>query len=346
MPNGDERRYIMINAMKIIQRSIVLGVIVILAFAISPIFCEKVSAAGDEKYPKSPITVIVSWAAGGGTDIGARMLMPLVEKELGVPVVVVNKPGAGGWVGWSELLNTKTDGYTIAYINTPGLMAGYLNPATKNNSSLNDFDLIANHVIDFCAIGIRPGDNRFKDIKELMEYAKKNEVTGCSTGVANDEHILMLRLNKMFGTKFVPVHTKGAGEGKAIVLGGHIDVYVGNVGDITTAHKEKELKIIAVAASERSKLVPDVPTFEESGYKGVYGWASRGLAAKKGIPKDRLEILINAFEKAINNPEHQKKMDEMGLFIKFLKGKDYDKLLHDDEDQVKSVFDLLGWTKK
>jgi tripartite-type tricarboxylate transporter receptor subunit TctC len=329
-----------------IKRCIVFSALIIIAITVSSLGAEKAIGSGDEKFPKSPISVIVSWAAGGGTDIGARMLMPLVEKELGVPVVVINKPGAGGWVGWSELLSAKADGYTIAYINTPGLMAGYLNPATKNPNSLNDFDLIANHVLDYCAIGIRYDENRFKDIKELMEYAKTKEVTGCSTGVANDEHIIMLRLNKMFGTKFVPVHTKGAGEGKAIVLGGHIDVYVGNVGDITTAHKDKELKIIAVAATERSKLVPDVPTFDESGYKGVYGWASRGLAAKKGIPKERLEIFISAFEKAINNPEHQKKMDEMGLFIKFLKGKDYEKLLHDDEDQVKSVFDLLGWTKK
>lgn len=331
---------------KKIKSCISMSLMIFFAISVLGLAAEKASASGDEKYPKGPISVIVAWAAGGGTDIGARMLMPFVEKELGVPVVVINKPGAGGWVGWSELLSSKTDGYTIAYINTPGLMAGYLNPATKNPNSIDSFDLIANHVLDFCAIAIRHDEKRFKDIKELMDYAKTKEITGSSTGVANDEHIIMLRLNKMFGTKFVPVHGKGAGEGKATVIGGHIDVYVGNIGDITTAHKDKELKIIAVAASERSKLVPDVPTFDESGYKGVYGWASRGIAAKKGMPKERLEILISAFEKAINNPEHQKKMDEMGLFIKFLKGKDYDKLLRDDEDQVKSVLDLFGWTKK
>lgn len=303
-------------------------------------------AAKQEKFPVGPINVIVAFAPGGGTDIGARLLMPVVEKELGVPVTVVNKSGGGGWVGWSELLNSKADGYTIAYINTPGLMAGYLNPTLKNNKSLDDFEVIANHVIDYGAIGIRPDETRFKNIGELIEYAKANEVTGCSTGVANDEHILMLRMNKMLGTKFIPVHTKGAGEGKASVLGGHIDVYIGNIGDVTTAHKDNELKIVAVAAPERSKFIPEVPTLEESGYKGLYGWASRGLAAKKGIPQDRLEKIINAFEKAINNPEHIKKMGDMGLEVKFMKGQEYLKLLKEDEDQVKSVFDLLEWKKK
>jgi len=303
-------------------------------------------AAKQEKFPSGPITVVVGFAPGGGTDIGARLLVPLVEKELGVPVTIVNKAGSGGWVAWSEVLNGKTDGYTLTYINTPGLMAGYLNPALKNNKSLNDFDVIANHVIDYCALGIRSDEKRFSNVKELIEYAKTHEVTGCSTGIANDEHILMLRMNKLLGTKFVPVHTKGAGEGKASVLGGHIDVYVGNIGDITTAHKDKEMKIIAITAPQRSKLVPDVPTFEESGYKGLIGWASRGIAAKKGIPEDRLKKITDAFEKAINSPEHIKKMEEMGLQVSFLKGQDYMKLLKDDEDQVKSVFDLLEWNKK
>lgn len=331
--------------MKRSWQGIVVAVILVVALSVVA-GCGSNQQAKQEKFPAGPITVIVAFAPGGGTDIGARLLVPLVEKELGVPVTIVNKSGGGGWVGWSELLNGKTDGYTLAYINTPGLMAGYLNPALKNNKSLNDFDLVANHVIDYGAIGIRPDEKRFSNVKELIEYAKTHEVTGCSTGIANDEHILMLRMNKLLGTKFIPVHTKGAGEGKASVLGGHIDIYVGNIGDITVSHKEKELKIIAVAAPERSKLVPDVPTFEEAGYKGLYGWASRGIAAKKGIPPERLEKITAAFEKAINNPDHAKKMEDMGLQLKFLKGQDYMKLLKDDEDQVKSVFDLLEWNKK
>ena len=308
--------------------------------------CGGPQAGAPEKFPKDPISVIVAFAPGGGTDIGARLLVPLVEKELGVPVTVVNKAGGGGWVGWSEVLNGKTDGYTVAYINTPGLMAGYLNPSTKNTKGLKDFDFIANHVIDYSIIAIRPDETRFKNVKELIEYAKTHDVTGGSTGVANDEHLLMLRMNKLLGTKLIPVHTKGAGEIKSSVLGGHIDLYVGNVGDLVIEHKEKTMKIIAVAAPERSKMVPDVPTFEESGYKGLYAWASRGLAVKKGLAPERLEKITAAFGKAMNSPEHIKRMEEMGLEVKFIKGQDYAKFVKDDEEQVRSVFDLLGWDKK
>lgn len=303
-------------------------------------------AAKQEKFPTGPINVIVSFAPGGGTDVGARLLVPLAEKELGVPLTIVNKPGGAGWVGWTELLNANADGYTIAYINTPNLMTGYLNPSLKRNKSLDDFEVIANHVLDYGAIGIRNDEKRFTNIKELIEYAKTHEVTACTTGVASDDHIALLKLNKMLGTKFVAVHTKGASDGKASVLGGHIDVYCANVGEVTLEHKNKELKVIAVMAPERSKFLPDVPTLDESGYKGVYSWSARGLAAKKGIPKDRLDKIVAAFEKAINNPEHVKKMEEMGLQVKFMKGQEYVNFLKSDEDGVKGVFDLLEWNKK
>lgn len=304
------------------------------------------AAKTQEKYPTGPITVIVSFAPGGGTDLGARMLLPHAEKDLGVPMTVVNKSGGGGWVGWNDLLSAKTDGYTIAYINTPNLMTGYLNPSVKRNKSLNDFEVLANHVVDYGALAIRPNEKRFTNIKEMLEYAKTNEVTCTTTGPASDDHIALLKINKAFGTKLVAVHTKGAAEGKSSVMGGHIDVYAANVGEVTIPHKDKELKVIGILSPERTKFLPDVPTLDESGYKGIYSWSARGLAAKKGISSEQRDKLVAAFEKAMKNPEHIKKMEEMGLEVKFLKGQDYIKLLKADEDGVRSVFDLLGWDKK
>ncbi|MDK2877418.1 MAG: hypothetical protein PWR06_134 [Thermoanaerobacteraceae bacterium] len=297
-----------------------------------------------DDYPNKPITVIVSFAAGGGTDVGARVLLPYVEKELGVPLNVVNKPGGGGWVGWTELVNANPDGYTIGYINTPNLMTGYLDPQYNRKENLESFALIANHVLDYGAICINPKETRFKDAKELFEYAKEHEVTCSTTGVNSDDHIAIMKFNKYFGTKFVPVHTTGAAEGKASVMGGHIDLYFANVGEVTVPHKNGELKAVAIMAPERSKFLPDVPTCEELGYK-VYSWSARGIAAPKGIEQAKLDKLVAAFEKAINNPEHIKKMNDMGLDVKFLKGDDYMKLLKDDEKGVLEVSDLLGWKK-
>ncbi len=302
-------------------------------------------AAQQEKYPARAISVIVPYAAGGGTDVGARLLLPYVEKDLGVPLTVVNKVGGGGWVGWSELLSGDTSGYTIAYINTPTLQAGYLNPSVKRNKSLDDFEVIANHVLDYGAIAVRADEKRFGTIKDLIEYAKKNELTATSTGVASDDHIAILKLNKAAGTKFVALQTKGYADGKAALLGGHADVVFANVGEVAVAHKEKEIKVLAVMAEKRSKFMPDVPTLDETGYKGIYSWSGRGLAAKKGLPKDKLDKLVAAFEKAITNPEHVKKMEDMGLEVKFMKGDEFRKFLKSDEDAIKSVNDLLDWKK-
>ncbi len=301
--------------------------------------------AKKDQYPSKPVNVIVSFAAGGGTDLGARVLLPFVEKNLGGTMNVVNKPGGGGWVGWTELLNGEANGYTIAYVNTPNLMTGYLNPEYKRTKTTADFDLIANHVVDYGAIAINIKETRFTNLKELIEYAKKNEVTGSTTGVASDDHIAMLRVNKALGTKFVAVHTKGASDGKAGVMGGHIDLYVANVGEVTVPHKNKELKVIAVMAPQRSKFLPDVPTFDEVGTKGIYSWSARGIAAKKGLPKDVLDKLVNAFEAGMKDPAQVKKMEEMGLEVKFMKGDEYRNFLKSEEDGVKQVFDLLGWKK-
>ncbi len=302
------------------------------------------TSSNENDYPKKPINVIVSYAAGGGTDVGARILLPYVEKELGVTFNVINKPGGGGWVGWTDLLNSDADGYTIGYINTPNLMTGYLDPQyNRQDKSIDSFDLIGNHVIDYGAVSVNKDEERFTTIEELMEYAKNNEVTAASTGVGSDDHIAMLRLNKKYGTNFVNVATSGGSEAKASLLGGHVDVWFGNVGEAATPHANGELITLGVLAEERSEFLSDVPTFKEANYPDVYTWSARGLAAPKGMDPEILEKLIAAFEKGINDAEHIKKMGELGLKVEHLKGEDYYQFLKRDEANVKEVSDLLGY---
>jgi tripartite-type tricarboxylate transporter receptor subunit TctC len=147
------------------------------------------NAQTKDKYPNRPINIIISFAAGGNSDLGVRAMQPLVEKDLGTPLNVINRPGAGGWIGWAELLKARPDGYTIAQINTPNLITGYLNPQLKRKENLDSFELICNHVTDPGAIAIRNDEKRFTNMKELVEYAKKNSLTSTSTGVIGDDHI-------------------------------------------------------------------------------------------------------------------------------------------------------------
>src|SRR5699024_8772135 len=125
-----------------------------------------------DDFPSEPIEVIVGFAAGGGADLGARQLMPLVEKELGdgAEIQVVNEPGAGGWVAWEHVLSEDPDGYTLTYINTPNLQSGYMNPELGRENSAEDFTFLANQVTDPGAISIRNDEDRFTDLKSLIEY--------------------------------------------------------------------------------------------------------------------------------------------------------------------------------
>ena len=300
-------------------------------------------SASKDKFPNKPINLIIAYAAGGGTDVGARILTPYVEKELGVPINIINKPGGGGWIGWTDLATAKPDGYTIGYINTPNFMTGYLDPKQKREQNMDSFTLIANHITDPGAIAIRKDETRFTDMKSLMEYAKTHELTATSTGVGSDDHLAALKLNKAFGTKFKPVHNKGSAESQADVMGGHVDVLFANVGELFTLHKSGEIKVIGVMSEQKSPFLTDVPTLKEAGFDGVTSGSARGLAAPKGLDPEKLEILRKAFEKGIKNEEQVKKQGETGLQVDYKEKDDYKKLLKADEQSVKDLSQLLGW---
>ncbi|WP_051353199.1 tripartite tricarboxylate transporter substrate binding protein [Thalassobacillus devorans] len=316
---------------------LVLGVILVLAA------CSNTTAQEEEAYPKKSIDLIVSYAAGGGTDTGARILQPYLEEELGVSVNIINKPGGAGWVGWADLANAEPDGYTIGYLNSPNIITGYLDPKFNRSQSLESFQPIANHVLDPGVIAIRPDDVRFSNIKELVEYAQNNKITATTSGVGSNDHMAILKLNKFYDTNITPVHTKGAAEGSAQVLGGHVDVFVAKVGEAANLHKSGELKAVAVMTEERSPFIEEVPTMEESGYPEVTSRSARGIGAPAGLSQEKLEILSKAFKKAIENEKQIKEMEAQGLQVKHLGPEEYKSMLEEDESSVKDLSGLLGY---
>lgn len=122
------------------------------------------------KFPQKPVSLIVAYGAGGGTDVTARLLASYVEKELGQPVNVVNVTGGGGWNGWGQLAHSKPDGYTIGYINVPNMFQGYLDPKIKRPENLDSFAVIMNHVTDPCVWAVK-GDSKYKSLQELIDDA-------------------------------------------------------------------------------------------------------------------------------------------------------------------------------
>ncbi|MCL7748845.1 tripartite tricarboxylate transporter substrate binding protein [Halalkalibacter alkaliphilus] len=290
-------------------------------------------------FPNKPISVIVPFAAGGGMDTATRILTPYLENELGVPVNVINKTGAGGWVGWADVANANPDGYTIGYIGTPNFITGYLDPRQNRDQNLDSFSMLGKHVTDRVVMAVKKDETRFTDIKELIEYAQSNELTSTSTGVGSNGHIVSLKLNQEHGTNITTVHNQGAAESSAAVMGGHIDILFANLGDIRSSRED--LEILTIFAEERSPLLPDVPTFEESGFGGILAGVDRGFLTPNGVDDETLAILRQAFENAINHEEQIEKQVEMGLQSDYKDYNEFEQELRDIEQTLIELEDLI-----
>jgi len=283
-----------------------------------------------QDFPRKAIQLVVAFPAGGSTDIGARIMAAIAEKEIGQPVVVVNKAGAGGQVGWSEVSRARPDGYTLAFVNLPGMNTIILDPERKAIFGIDSFIPVINQVLDPGIIWVK-GDSPYKTLADLVEAARKNpgKISACTTGILSDDHLAILMLNEAAKTDFRIVHFDGGAQQLTAILGGHVEAAFDNIGSILKRVQSGEVRVLAVMDPERSKFLPDVPTTKELGYPSVVSSSTRGVAAPKGTPPAIVKAVENAFRKAIENPEHVKKMEDAGLGIRMLTGADYAKYYAD-----------------
>lgn len=268
-------------------------------------------------YPERTITMIVAYSAGGGTDIAARTLVPFIEKELGegASIAVVNRPGAGGEVGFTALSQAEPDGYTIGFINTPNLLSIPIQRKARYN--IDSFDPIANIVYDPGAFSLRP-DEGITTLDELVAYAKEHpgEVTYGTTGIGSDDHLAALNFERLAGVKFEHVPFSGNVDVRAAVLGGHIMMASMNVSETVQDVKDGNLVLLGQMAEERWEGAPDVPTFKEQGYDVIMG-SNRGMAAPAGVEPDILEALSSAVGRAVASPEFREAAAKQDLALAY-----------------------------
>ncbi|MDO9211749.1 MAG: tripartite tricarboxylate transporter substrate binding protein, partial [Deltaproteobacteria bacterium] len=297
-------------------------------------------SAYPQTYPTKPVMLMVAYPAGGSTDVGARIVASIAEKELGQPIVVLNKAGAGGQVGFTELAKQKADGYYIGLINLPALNTIILDPDRKATFDIDTFTPIINQVLDPGVIYVKP-DSHYKNLKDLIVEAKKRpgEIKVGTTGILGDDHLAILMLEEAAGVKLRIVHFEGDTPQVTALLGGQIDVSFLNVGGLTPRVKAGQLRVLAVMDKERSKFYPDVPTSVEQGYPAVISSSTRGIVGPKGLPEPIVKKLQAVFKKAIENPEHMEKMDKAGLAIKMMMGDEYGKYCRELHDRAKPLVD-------
>ena len=292
------------------------------------------------QYPERNITLIVPYAAGGGTDITARLLARDLEVALGKSVTVENRAGGGGWVGWGGLASGRPDGYLLGYLNVPSMYAGYLDKSVGRKETLESFTPLMNHVLDYNVWAVK-ADSPYKSVKDVIEAAKKLDggVTVSAYGAGGDDHLAILSIEQETKTKFSVVHFRSTAESKTQALGGHIQVLGANISEVAEEARSGTLRILGVMSPTRSKFLPNDPTFIEQGFKQEWS-VSRGIAAPAGLDKAAETVLVAALEKVLQSAEHRKKAEDLSLQPEVIKGAAYMKFLKDNEISTKK---LMGW---
>lgn len=256
-------------------------------------------AAAFAAYPEKKIEVIVPSTAGGGTDTMARLFAKFAEDKLGQPMVVVNKPGAGGQIGFEAIARAKPDGYTIGCIYTPHFAAHVA--AGRAKYTLDSFWVIGNLVTD-PGVFVVPAKSPYATLQEFLDAAKEKRLTVGTSGPGGDDDFARLGVEEAFGVDLSPVPSKGSSDAKAAVLGGHVDGAFMNVSQVEAQIKSGDLRALAVLTKDRVAELPEVPTVTEAAGKEVISDSSRGFAAPAGIPAEAQAKLAEVFKAVVNDP--------------------------------------------
>jgi tripartite-type tricarboxylate transporter receptor subunit TctC len=298
-------------------------------------------------YPEQPIKMIVSYGAGGGTDIVARVMAPYIQKYLGnnASIVVLNRPGAGGGIGFTELTNAPADGYTIGFINTPNVLT--IPIERKTSFHWSGFDLLGNVIDDPGNFSVH-ADNPIKSLKELVAYAKANPgaVTYGTTGIGSDDHLAALMFERAAGVKLTHVPFKGAGEVHHAIASKQIFMAATNIGEALQYEKGgTPLRHLGQMTTSRTNLAPNLPTFKEQGFDIVMA-SLRGIGAPKGLPAPIREQLVNAVQKAAADPEFQAKAANYFAPLRYLGPKAYEAELKESEAVFRQLWQTMPWGDK
>ncbi|WP_111638860.1 Bug family tripartite tricarboxylate transporter substrate binding protein [Marinomonas shanghaiensis] len=299
------------------------------------------SGAALADYPEKTITLIVGFSAGGGTDVMARNIAPYVEKYLGndASIVVKNVPGASGQIGITEVAHSDPDGYTIGTYNLPGMMARTLDRDTKY--SADSFTYLANIVSDPNVI-VTSKKSGITNANEFIEAAKKTpkSITVGMSSLGGDDHLGLTKFQNITNTEYTIIPFKGSSGARTAVMGGHVAAAVLNISEVA-AFKD-ELNVIGVAQAKRSEFAPDVETFKEQGVE-FYNGALRGFVAPAGLPKEVELKLLEAFNRAANDPELLAKMKATANPVEASIGPDF-KLLNDELYKLaKQAWETTPW---
>lgn len=299
-------------------------------------------------FPTRPITIIVPYGAGGGSDQLTRAFAAALEKVVGVPIIVVNKPGGGGVAGLSDFFMAPPDGYTlIEHIDDAATL--YAAGKIKENPAEDWFPL-AICQITFSQLYVRPDDERFPDWNAFLKYAKEHPGKLTIANVAHKgsmERVVMYQLMEALDFKVTQISFDKPTERYGALVGGHVDALFEQPGDVRRYIEAGKMKPILTMLNERPSAFPDTPCYKDIGINLKPLYRFRGFFIRKGVPEDRVKWLEECCKKAFDSESFQKfnRSKYMHLINSYRDIEGGKKLIQETIDTYRAFYKKLGLIK-
>jgi tripartite-type tricarboxylate transporter receptor subunit TctC len=324
----------------ITRRILSAGVLAAAALAVWPL------TAAAQNYPSRPITLIVPWGAGGGTDATARIIGSLLEKELGQPVTVVNRTGGSGVVGHAAIASAPPDGYTIGMATVEISMMHWQGLTDLNGASYTPIGLVN---ADPAGIEVR-ADAPYKTVQDLLAAIKANpgKFKASGTGQGGIWHLAiagLLRDQKIDPSALPWVPSNGAAPGLQDMVAGGVEVAPVSLPEARSLIDAGKVRSLAVMADKPAALYPNVPTLKAATGSDWTMAAWRGIVAPKGIPNDARDKLAAAVRKVVASKEYTDFMAQRGFGVIYAGPEDFGKFMAKSDTDLGATMKAVGLVK-
>lgn len=312
----------------------------LLAFGAAVSMATAAPARADAKFGSRPVQLVVGFTPGGGTDIVARTIAPILSRELGAIVVVDNKPGAGGIIAADFVAKATPDGTTLLVASAgPFTIAPYLGKLPYD--PVKDFTLISQLTI-YPNIMVSGAETGIKTVGQLVSKAKQNpgKSNYASTGTGATPHLAFAYFNMLTGIDLNHVPYKGNPQAVADVLGGRVEFYIGDPSAVLPHVQSGKLNALAVTTKNRSDLFPGIPSMAEAGVPNFDVPLWHGLVGPKGLPDSIVKILLSAIKVAAADKDVKNAFEKAGLQLKSNSPAEFMKLMNTDRSRWKQVIEV------
>jgi tripartite-type tricarboxylate transporter receptor subunit TctC len=302
-------------------------------------------ASAQDKYPSRPIEIVTQYPPGGIADTSFRAIEPFLSRRLGVPLVVINKSGAGGSIATDYVKRARPDGYTILNgANTPLTTARAMNP--KIDYSISDFSALGLYSVDPNIVVSSRQDNRWHNFEGFIAYTKAHpgELSYGDGGLGGGGFFTMEIIKQAQGLKIEAVHYRGSAVLKTEILGGHIPLASGGVGALGPLVAGNQAVGLATTAKRRLRDLPDVPTLFELDIPDAAVSPSMALFAPRNTPPEITSILSSALADVMKQPDTLEALERSGMIPEYQDGPTTSSMYEEEYKQSRKIVEKLNLT--